>query len=245
MTAIHRRDLLSGAAAGALVLAGAQACARGGDKAAPPPPPATRPKPGTHVPLALPFKAGALIGISEKMIASHHDHNYTGAVKNLNKVENDLAALGKDAAPYLVAALREKELTYLNSMILHERYFGNLGGDGQRSGPLATHLAGGGGEAGWEAAFRAAAMGLGGGSGWVVLGLSLHGGDVRIASATNHTQAIASGVPLLVLDMYEHSYALDYGANHGAYVDAFFKNVAWEPVEDRYRRALAARAQLG
>jgi len=52
-------------------------------------------------------------------------------------------------------------------------------------------------------------------------------------------------VPLLVLDMYEHSHALDYGANHAAYVDAFLDNVAWPEVEGWYQRALAARAQLG
>ena len=179
------------------------------------------------------------------MITSHHDKNYAAAVKNLNKVETDLAALGKDAAPYLVAGLREKELTYLNSIILHERYFGNLGGDGKRSGALDTRLGSDFGAAGWEAAFRAAAMGLGGGSGWVVLSLSFHDGDVRIASSANHTQAIAHGSPMLVLDMYEHAYAIDYGADHAAYIDAFFKNVAWHEVEDRYARALEAKAKLG
>lgn len=125
---MHRRDLLTGAVAtgGAILVAhGALA------GAAKPTPAGANPAPGSHAPLPLPFKAGALTGISEKLVTSHHDKNYAGAVKNLNKVEADLAALGKDAAPYLVAGLREKELTYLNSVILHERYFGNLGGDGK------------------------------------------------------------------------------------------------------------------
>src|SRR5689334_22645874 len=88
-------------------------------------------KPGKHDPVALPFKPGALSGISEKMILSHHDKNYVGAVKNLNKVEVDLAALKSDAPGYRVAGLREKELTYFNSMVLHEHYFANLGGNGK------------------------------------------------------------------------------------------------------------------
>src|SRR4051812_13241 len=52
--------------------------------------------------------------------------------------------------------------------------------------------------------------------------------------------ADAFGAPLLVLDMYEHAYAIDYGADHAAYIDAFFKNVAWDAVEARYDRAMKA-----
>src|SRR5262245_30684662 len=106
---MRRRELLTGAAAGAVVLASSRAGAAGAAKPAPAPAAAANPKPGAHTPQPLPFKAGALTGISEKMITSHHDKNYAGAVKNLNKVETDLAALTKDAAPYLVAGLREKE----------------------------------------------------------------------------------------------------------------------------------------
>jgi len=53
------------------------------------------------------------------------------------------------------------------------------------------------------------------------------------------------GAPLLVLDMYEHAYAIDYGADHAAYIDAFFKNIAWDAVEARYDRAMKAIALLG
>jgi Fe-Mn family superoxide dismutase len=195
---------------------------------------------GTHVPVPLPFKPGALTGISEKMITSHHEKNYTGAVKNLNKVETDLAELKADAPGYLVAGLRDKQLTYFNSMVLHELYFGNLGGDNKRSGALATRLGSELGAVVWEAQVRTTALGLGGGSGWVVLGLSLHDGSLVISSAGNHTQSLAFGAPLLVLDMYEHAYALDHGANHAAYIDAFFDNLAWNSVEARYEHAMKA-----
>ena len=66
-----------------------------------------------------------------------------------------------------------------------------------------------------------------------------------IASSINHTQAMAFGAPLVVLDMYEHAYAIDYGADHAAYIDAFFKNLAWDAVEARYDRAMKAIAALG
>jgi len=233
----HRRDLLvQGAATGAALLA-ATAVAGATPAGKQPPAPAakgkTPPGPGKHAPAPLPFKPGALAGISEKMITSHHDKNYAGAVKNLNKVEADLAALKPDAPGYLVAGLREKELTYGNSMVLHEHYFGNLGGNGKRAGALDARLGSELGAAAWEAQVRAAALALGGGSGWVVVSLSLHDGGLRITSATNHTQALAFGAPLLVLDMYEHAYQMDYGAANGKYVDAFMTNVNWEEVNKR------------
>ena len=246
---MHRRDLLVGGAASSAALLAATALVDAAPPAkqppAPPPKGKTPPGLGKHAPAALPFKPGGLTGISEKMITSHHDKNYAGAVKNLNKVETDLAALPHDAPGYLVAGLREKQLTYGNSLVLHEHYFGNLGGTGKRSGALEARLGTEFGAAAWEAQVRASATALGGGSGWVVVGLSLHDSSLVISSSTNHTQAMAFGAPLLVLDMYEHAYAIDYGADHAAYIDAFWKNIAWDAVEARYDRAMKAIALLG
>ncbi len=243
---IHRRDLLvKGAAGGAALLAAgaaASAAPRTHSPAARPRPPAG---PGKHVPVPLPFKASSLTGISERMIKSHHDKNYAGAVKNLNAVENDLADLKPGAPGYLVAGLRERELLFANSVVLHEHYFGNLGGRGKRTGALDQRLGADFGASAWEAAFHASGAALGGGSGWVVLAFSLHDGSLRIAQSINHTQALALGAPLLVLDMYEHAYAIDYGADHASYIDAFFENIAWEIVEERYHRAHRAFAALG
>lgn len=245
---MHRRDLLVSGAASSAALLAATALADAAPPSKQPPAPTkgkTPPGLGKHAPVPLTFKPGGLSGISEKMITSHHDKNYAGAVKNLNKVETDLAALKPDAPGYLVAGLREKQLTYGNSMVLHEHYFGNLGGTGKRSGALETRLGTDFGAGAWEAQVRAAATALGGGSGWVVVGLSLHDGSLVISSSTNHTQAMAFGAPLLVLDMYEHAYAIDYGADHAAYIDAFFKNIAWDVVEARYDHAMKALAALG
>lgn len=200
---------------------------------------------GTHLPLPLPFAASSLRGLSERLITSHHDNNYGGAVKNLNRVEQELAAIGPDTPAFLVAALREKEITFRNSKALHEAYFGNLGGDGKRSGPVEAALAQAYGSSGtWEQHFRATGLGLGGGSGWVVLALELDTGALRTAASTNHTQALANATPLLVLDMYEHSYALDYGAAAARYVDAFLANVQWDEVNRRFERAARAAAAL-
>jgi len=214
----------------------------------PPKPPKQQPAgvaPGAHPVRELPFQPGKLTGLSAAMIASHHDNNYAGAVKNLNKVELELAKVTKDTPGFQVAALRERELTYTNSMILHELYFGNLGGDGKLAGAidkrLAVHF---GAAARWEELFRATALSLGGGSGWVILDLCFATGDLRIHGTSGHSQSVASGQPLLVLDMFEHAYAIDYGAAHAKYIDAFFQNVAWSEVERRLERAAAALAAL-
>jgi len=69
-------------------------------------------------------------------------HNYGGAIKNLNKVEDELARVTKDTPGYLVGGLKERELTFTNSVILHELYFGNLGGDGKPAGTIQKAFGG-------------------------------------------------------------------------------------------------------
>jgi superoxide dismutase, Fe-Mn family len=84
-----------------------------------------------HALKPLPFAPSKLSGLSEKLIVSHHENNYGGAVKNLNRTEEELARVGKDTPPLVVAALKERELTFANSATLHELYFGT-GPDGFR-----------------------------------------------------------------------------------------------------------------
>jgi Fe-Mn family superoxide dismutase len=193
---------------------------------------------GNHTPVPLPFAPGALQGISEALIRSHHENNYGGAVKNLNRVEQELARIGADTPPLLVAALRERELTFRNSKTLHEAYFANLGGDGKRSGAIESALAEAyGSSARWEEHMRATGMGLGGGSGWALVVLELDTGALRTVASGHHTQVLATSVPLLVLDMYEHSYQMDFGAAAARYIDAFFANVHWDEVDRRLERA--------
>ncbi len=200
---------------------------------------------GKHAVAPLPFDPKKLTGISEKMIVSHHDNNYAGAVKNLNKVEENLASVTKDTPGFVVSGLKDRELSFTNSAILHERYFGNLGGNGKVSGPIEKLLAASYGSFGrWEEHFRAVGNSLGGGSGWAVLDFSFQTGDVRTYWSGNHTQALAFGAPLLIMDMYEHAYAIDYGAAAGKYIDAFFKNINWDEVNRRLEHAEKASAAL-
>ena len=200
---------------------------------------------GNHTATSLPFAAGSLVGLSERMIASHHANNYGAAVKGLNRVEQELARITAETPPFVVAALRDRELTFRNSKTLHEAYFGNLGGDGRRSGAIDSLVGEAYGTAGrWEEQFRATALGLGGGSGWAILGFELETGAIRTFSSANHKEVLAAAVPLLVLDMYEHAYQMDFGAGVARYIDAFFSNVKWDEVNRRFERAQRAGAVL-
>ena len=91
----------------------------------------------------------------------------------------------------------------------------------------------------WAAEFSGMGKALGGGSGWVLLTYSPH--DRRLVNtwASDHTQTLAGGAPILALDMYEHAYAMDYGAKAAAYVDAFMKAFSWRHANEAFRRASA------
>ncbi len=207
--------------------------------------PLTTTKAGSHAAQPLPFDPRSLRGLSEKLLTSHHENNYGGAVKNLNKVELELASITKDTPGFVVAGLKERELLFANSMVLHELYFENLGGDGQVGGAVVDAATTSFGSlARMEELLRATAMSEGGGSGWTILGFSLHTGALSVSWSGNHTQGPASTLPLLVLDMYEHAYALDHGAAAAKYVDAFFENARWDVVERRLSQARRARAAL-
>lgn len=244
---VTRREVLTGLALGSAALLSGCSSSRGAGSppTLPSVPAGGRALAGAHHLTPLPFAPSSLHGISERMIRSHHENNYGGAVRNLNRVERELAATTPETPPFVVAALRERELTFRNSKTLHEAYFGNLGGDGRRSGPIEAALADAyGSTARWEQHLRTTGLGLGGGSGWALLVFELDTGALRTISSGNHSQVLATSLPLLVMDLYEHSYHMDFGANVGRYVDAFFANVNWDEVNHRLERAERMSALL-
>jgi Fe-Mn family superoxide dismutase len=201
--------------------------------------------PGKHAIQPLPFDPAKLKGLSERLLRSHHENNYGGAVKNLNKVEEELTRVTKDTPGFMVGGLKERELTFNNSMVLHELYFGNLGGDGKPGSAVQSAIARSFGTLGrWEELFRAVGASLAGGSGWVVFDHNFQTGQLGIHWSGNHTQTAAYSKPLLVMDMYEHAYAIDYGAAAAKYIDAFFQNVQWDEVARRLEGAQKVSAAL-
>ena len=185
-----------------------------------------------------------LVGFTLQLIESHYENNYGGALRRLNALDEQLEALDPAAAsPALYNALKREELVALNSTLLHELYFACLGGDGQASGALSDALARDFGSfQRWRSEFISMGNGLGGGSGWVVLTYIPR--DKRLVNqyASDHTQSIPGGVPIIALDMYEHAYHMDFGANVKAYVGTFMRNLDWKAANERYADALQAAA---
>ena len=186
----------------------------------------------------LPFDPAKLKGLSEKLLRSHYDNNYAGAFRRLGQIETMLSNLPKDAPGFQLKGLKMEELIATNSVILHEQYFGNLGGTGKASGTLQQALAKQYGAFDkWEQEFRATSNALGGGSGWAILSLNLRDGELRNYISFDHTDNVAFGRPILVNDMFEHAYHIDYGAAAARYVDAFMDNVNWDECNRRYEEA--------
>jgi len=193
-----------------------------------------------HQPKPLRFDPAKLKGLSEKLIRSHWENNYVGSVKTLNLIEGRLAMAmqDKDFPPIAYGGLKREELHRVGSVVLHEHYFDNLGGDGKPGGDVAKALAQVYGSVeSWETEFRRTALSLAGGSGWCLLTLNAYTGELRNQWAWDHMHGIVAGLPLLVLDMYEHSYHMDYGSAAAKYLDAFFANIDWQMVDQRFQRA--------
>jgi Fe-Mn family superoxide dismutase len=235
-------QLLAGGAGAALVgLSGADVAAQGQAAGPAAAARAARAFRGQHQPKPLPFDPAKLRGLSEKLIRSHWENNYGGSVKALNAVEQRLDAMlkEKELPAYVYGDLKREELHRTGSVVLHEHYFANLGGDNKPGGEVLDAVKEwfGSYEA-WEAEFRKTAQALGGGSGWAMLAYNLHTGEVHNYWAWDHMHNATMGRPLLVLDMYEHSYHMDYGAAAAKYIEAFFANVHWEEVDRRTEQAL-------
>jgi Fe-Mn family superoxide dismutase len=180
-----------------------------------------------------------LNGLSEKLIVSHWENNYGGAVKRLNAIEQKLAELNWASAPvFEINGLKREEMIASGSMILHEVYFDSLGGVG--GGPrgalkVAIERDFGSLDA-WRAEFMAMGKAQGGGSGWTLLAWSPRRARLVNAWAADHAHNLAGATPLIALDMYEHSYHMDFGAKAGAYVDAFMNNLSWTAAEAAFTK---------
>ena len=224
---LDRRFLIGG-----LAMAGVAAASAASGQTPPASAPAAQP---------LPFDPKGVPGLSEKLLVSHHDNNYVGAVKRLGAIRTEFAKLDPAAASgFMLNGLKREELIAWNSMILHEIYFAGLTGGVAASPALAQAIERDfGSRDRWAAEFSGMGKALGGGSGWVLLTYSRRDGRLVNTWAADHTMTLADGAPLLALDMYEHAYQMDYGAKAGDYVNAVMKAVSWGHANDAFRRASA------
>jgi len=192
----------------------------------------------------MPYAAkdyGKLIGMNgfSETLLKNHFALYQGYVTNTNKVWDALQAMlkdGKTATPEY-AELKRRFGWEFNGMRLHELYFDNLGGKGtiNKSGKLAKLLPGAYGSVeAWEKDFRA--TGAMRGIGWVVLYQDDTNGWLFNQWISEHDGGHPAGCrPILIMDVFEHAYMLDYGLKKADYIEAFFKNINWDAVEARVK----------
>jgi superoxide dismutase, Fe-Mn family len=193
-----------------------------------------------YTPKPLPFDPKAITGLSEKLLTSHHDNNYVSAVKRLGSIQGEFAKLDPATAPnFLINGLKREELIAQNSMFLHELYFSCLGVADQPGAKLAGAIEKSFGSMDkWRAEYVGMGKALGGGSGWVVLNWMERDGRFVNQWANDHTMAFAGGTPVLVLDMFEHAYAMDYGSKAAAYVDAYMGALNWSVADTRFAKLI-------
>lgn len=183
----------------------------------------------------LPFSD--LTGISKKTMEIHHDKLYAGYVNKRNEIEDKLKAVDLGSANQTYSdlrALKVEETFAGNGVVLHEAYFGVLGGAGGK--PSDKLLTGIEKEWGsyetWEAEFKACGMSV---RGWVVLAYDTNDGRLHNYVADAHNQGGMWGaIPLLVLDVYEHAYFIDYGSDRKKYIEDYMGNVNWKAAENSF-----------
>ncbi|HEY8064933.1 MAG TPA: Fe-Mn family superoxide dismutase [Methylosinus sp.] len=234
----HRRQFLGAAATSAVLVAGSAPAeerveVRAQEKAA-----ATKRAAVIHQAKPMAFDPKRVEGLSEKILVSHYENNYIGAVKRLNAILDQLSGLDFDKAPgFQINGLKREELIAANSMILHEVYFAGLGASGKPGAALAAALDRDFGSFDrWRSEFVGMGKALGGGSGWVVLAYDKHGGRLVNSWANDHTQTLAGGDPIFVLDMFEHAYQMDFGAKAGDYVKTVMAAAGWSNADRLYEK---------
>ena len=210
----------------------------------------TEPETVTVRPLLL--KPQWMNGLSERLLVSHYENNYGGALRRLNAIRARLAAVDWQRAPvFEINGLKREELIALGSVVLHEVYFDSLGGHGDNPptglteppAELAEALERDFGSVQtWRDEFVAIAKAQRGGSGWTILSWSDRLGCLVNQWAADHGHGLPGGTPVLAIDMYEHAYHLDFGAQAEAYVDRVMANLNWHRIGARYRRAIGKEA---
>lgn len=187
--------------------------------------------------------SGNPAGLSEKTLNIHHDKLYYGYVDKKDEIQGklDLLSRGGDVTSANqtyseLRALKDGETFGVNGVYLHEWYFANMGGDGKMQGPLAQALIQEFGSLeNFVNYFTACGMSA---RGWTVLAWDTHDQALRIYNGDAHNQGgVWGAIPLLVMDVYEHAYFMDFGSDRKAYINNFMSNINWPKVEDRYSKA--------
>lgn len=194
----------------------------------------------------LPFLK-PLTGISEKAMTVHHDKLYVGYVNKRNEIEEKLATADRSLANATFSEygeLKREESFAANGIFLHEYYFNVLGGEGlaaseasEKGGALVEAIEKEfGSYEKWLEDFKAAGMVA---RGWVVLAYDFNDGRLHNYLCDTHNHGgIWGAMPIVVLDMYEHAYFLDYGSDRKTYIEDYMKNLNWHAAGEMYEKVV-------
>jgi Fe-Mn family superoxide dismutase len=177
-----------------------------------------------------------LRGISQKTIDNHYGKLYSAYVKKWQEIQDKLKTADRAAGNATFSDLRElkvEESFAANAIILHEAYFDVLGGDGHPAGEIVAAIEKDFSSVEkWLEEFKA--LGLCS-RGWVVLAYDYNDGKLKnIIMDAHNLYAYWGAAPILVLDMYEHAYFIDFGADKKAYIEAFMENLNWEAIDKKF-----------
>jgi Fe-Mn family superoxide dismutase len=187
-------------------------------------------------------------GFSDQLLKNHFTL-YQGYVTNSNKLAEALSNFlkdGKTGTPEF-AELKRRFGWEFNGMRLHELYFGNMSKVSvqlEKSSSLFKKIAEDFGTfENWEKDFKA--TGAMRGIGWTVLSFdpkTKHIFDVWINE--HDVGHLAGTIPILVMDVFEHAFMLDYGLKRADYIEAFFRKIDWLAVEKRFNDAFSANETI-
>lgn len=182
------------------------------------------------------LKIHEMEGFSQRQLDEHYGILYKGYVNKVNEIRILMQSVDYDKANQTFSDLRAmkiEETFALNGVKLHEAYFENMGGTGgQADGMALTFIERDfGSYSAWEKDFKATGMAV---RGWAVLAYDVEDKTLHNFGSDSHNLGpIWNAVPILVMDVYEHAYMIDYGVKRSPYIDAFMKNIDWQVVNDR------------
>ena len=181
-----------------------------------------------------------LKGISQKTIDAHYGKLYQGYVKKWQEIQEKLKMVDKTSANATFSDLRElkvEESFASNAIVLHEAYFDILGGAGELNGEITDAIKKDFDSfEKWLEDFKA--LGLCS-RGWVVLGYDFNDGKLKNFLMDAHNlYSVAGTAPILVMDMYEHAYFMDFGTDKKTYIETFFQNLNWVVINQRFQKVV-------
>ena len=182
----------------------------------------------------------SLDGISEDQLKQHYTL-YEGYIKKINEIQDYLKNADHKSANATYSEMRELQVEQsyaLNGVILHELYFSNMV-DRKTEPTDAFKMVIERDFGSWENYIndlKAVGMSM---RGWAITAYNYRDGKVHNYGLDTHNMFVPLSVrPLLIMDVYEHAYMIDYGVKRASYIDSFLKNVHWPVVSERFESAL-------